>query len=157
MSKLTLFLKNNKKGIIAISISVIVLVIVLAIVKAIRSKTVAGQKEQAEQIGGASVSSDLNFDDMAKRLLKAFYQNFGTNEDEVYTVLGLLKNRSDWEYLKTAYNVQWKAEGGVSIFVHTVFSWLSGNLITDLKSEMNNKELQQCRDILIAKGITPDF
>ena len=38
-----------------------------------------------------------------------------------------------------------------------LISMKTGNLVQDMKDELNNKELQQCRDILLSKGITPDF
>lgn len=118
------------------------------------------EKDEAEAFVGQAVTSGMNWKDMAVRLRKAFGgpNSSGTDEDEVYAVLGLLRNQADWEYLKrywTQYceSLSWWQRLNDNLMNTSAYT----SLTASLTYELDTRELQRCRDILSAKGITPDF
>ena len=77
---------------------------------------------------------------------------------QVYAVLGALRNQADWEYLKrywTEYcnSLPWWQRLNDNLMNTTNYK----SLVSALKYELDSGELQQCRDILLSKRITPDF
>ena len=95
---------------------------------------------------------------MAKRMFTAWIATFGTDENEVYSILGQLNNQADWEYLKARYEAYWNSLPTYEQFIHTTAGLgLSGTLVSDMRRELNKTELQRCRDILNGKNIIPDF
>ena len=101
------------------------------------------------------VTSGINWNDLASRLLKAFQgpNSSNTDEAEVYGVLGSLRNQADWEYLKRYWSMYYETIPGWRVFVGS----LKKSLVVELKYELNESELEQCRTILESNGITPDF
>lgn len=134
---------------------VILVVVVWAVIKRVTRN--AG-KTGIETLTGQSVTSGLNFDDCAKRIFTAWISTWGTDEDEVYSVLGLMNNQADWEYLKIKYEEYWDSMPAYEKLIHTTFGLgLSGVLVSDFRREFNKSELQHCREILTGKGIEPGF
>lgn len=157
---ITKFFKKNKTALL-IAAGVVVLAVVVWIIVRRKSIGINSQdKELAEQNTGHPVTVSTNWNDLATRLRKAFSgpNSSGTDEGEVYAVMGTLRNQADWEYLKrywTRYceNLPWWQR-----FTDTLLN--TGNyksLTTLLSYELDSGELQRVRDILAANGITPDF
>lgn len=154
-NELIKFFKKNKKQLLIAAGVIVVLVVVWIVVRRSR-RTVA--KTKIETLTGQTVTDGLNFDDLAKRMLTAWISTFGTDEEEVYAILGQMNNQADWEYLKAAYEAYWNSLPVAEQIIHTTFGLgLSGVLVPDIRRELNKKELQQCRDILEANNITPGF
>jgi len=73
----------------------------------------------------------------------------GTDENAVYSALGQLNNQADWVLLKNYYEQWYEA--------NTSHYWCERTLVGTLTDDLNDAELMRCREILEAKGITPDF
>lgn len=153
------FIKKNKTPLLVALGVVAVLVVVWIIWK--KSKGIdTRDKDLAEQNTGQQVTASINWRDLATRLRAAFGgpNSSGTDEAEVYAVLGTLRNQADWEYLKrywTTYceSLPWWLKTKDYLYNTSRYKSLTASLIYELDSG----ELQQCRDILTAKGIMPDF
>ena len=150
------FLKKNKTPLL-IAAGVIVVIVVIWIIVRNRNKGNAYYNDNPETITGTSVTPGTDFRDLAKRMLHAFIDKFGTDEDAVYAVLGQLKSQADWVKLKREYEKVWSDESWLEQGIHIVISMKSGNLVADMKDELSSKELARCRSILEENGITPDF
>lgn len=150
------FLKKNQKPLlIALGVLVVAVVVWLVVRNAARRKD--SENNNPETITGTTITIGIDFRELAERMLHAFIDRFGTDEDAVYAVLDQLRTQADWVNLKRKYKEVWKDENWLAQGIHMLISMKTGNLVQDMKDELNNKELQQCRDILLSKGITPDF
>lgn len=112
-------------------------------------------KNESEQHTGSSVTSTLQFGSLVNRLFEAMYK-FGTNEDEVYNVLGELRTQADWECLKRTWSSFIQSQPKITQ-VGLIVGGTMPTLVGTLFKELNSRELQRCRDILAEKGIDPGF
>ena len=156
---ITKFLKKNQKPLL-IALGVLAVAVVVWLVFRRSRGISADQQHLAEQNTGEHVTVSINWRDLAIRLRKAFSGpgSSSTDEAEVYAVLGVLRNQADWEYLKrywTEYcnSLPWWQRLNDNLMNTTNYK----SLVSALKYELDSGELQQCRDILLSKGITPDF
>lgn len=150
------FVKNKKPILIAVGV-IVAVVVVWIIVKRLRRNPTT-QKEKVEELTGQQVTAGLNFDDLAKRMFIAWVSTFGTDENEVYSILEEMNNQADWEYLKERYAAYWDSLPVYEQIIHTTAGLgLSGVLVSDFRRELNRNELQHCRNILTAKNINPGF
>jgi hypothetical protein len=150
------FFKKNKTTLLIAAGVVLLAIIVWVIVRRTRKGPTA-QKEKVEDLTGQQVTAGLNFDDLAKRMFTAWI-TFGTDENEVYSILDQMNNQADWEYLKARYEAYWDSLPMYEQFIHTTFGLgLLGVLVSDFRRELSKSELQHCRDILIGHGIEPGF
>ena len=157
-SDITKFFKKNQKQILIAVGVVVAVVVVWIVVKKVRQNSEKKDKEKSEDLTGQSVTPGLNFDDFAKRIFSAWVSTFGTDENEVYSILEQLNNQADWDYLKRRYEAYWNSMPTYEQLIHTTFGLgLSGVLVSDFRREFSKKELQHCRDILEGKNITPGF
>lgn len=165
-SEIMKFVKKNKTVLI-IAGMVLLVAAILVILKKLNVIGSDGYKTDSEiESGtGTSISHSLDFYHLVERLWDATvsYHSLpwvvswwptGTNEEEVYAVLNTLNTQADYMKLEKEWvnyynskswvirNLDWQAQGTVPAV---------------LKSELTGKELQNCRNILITKGITPDF
>jgi hypothetical protein len=153
------FLKKNQKPLL-IALAVVVVLVVAWIIWR-RSRGInAYQKQLAEENTGTPVTVSINWNDLASRLRKAFSgpNSSGTDESEVYAVLNTLRTQADWEYLKRYWPIYCESLPLWQRLRDNLFN--TGNyksLPVLLIYELDSRELQQCRDILAANGITPDF
>lgn len=158
-NEITKFLKKHKTPLLIAAGVLVVIVVVWIIWK--RTKGVyTRDKELAEQNTGQQVTISINWNDLLTRLLNAFSgpNSSSTNEAEVYAVLGTLRNQADWEYLKRSWNTYCENMPWWNRLKYTILNTSNYKSLTaSLIYELDSGELQQCRDILIAKGITPDF
>lgn len=154
-NEITKFLKNHKTPLLIV-LGVAVVVIIWAIVRnSARRKD--SENNNPATITGTPVTQGIDFRELAERMLHAFIDRFGTDEDAVYAILDQLRTQADWVNLKRKYKEVWGDESWIAQGIHMLISLKTGNLVQDLKDELNNKELQKCREILLSKGITPDF
>lgn len=153
------FIKDNKKPLlIALAVIVVVVIIWIIVRKLTKGVTTATQKNKIEDLTGQTVTSGLNFDEMAKRMFAAWVTTIGTDENEVYSILEQLNNQADWEYLQARYQAYWNSMPVYEQLVHTFAGLgLSGILVSDFRRELNRRELQRCREILEGKNINPAF
>lgn len=158
--KITKFLKDNQKPLLIAAGVLVVALVVWILVRRAKRGVKANELSQAEQLTGQAVTPGQNWNDLARRLRQAFSgpNSSGTEEAEVYAVLGALRNQADWEYLKrywTAYceSLSWWQRLNDNLMNTTNYSSLTASLIY----ELSNSELAQARSILAANGITPDF
>ena len=95
------FVKKNKKSLL-ISLGVVVVLVVVWVIVRRKKGIDTKEKDLAEQNTGQSITAGINWRDLADRLRAAFSgpNASGTDEVEVYAVLGTLRNQADWEYLK---------------------------------------------------------
>lgn len=164
--EITKFLKKNKTLVIVAGV-VLLVAAVLVILKKLNVIGSSGLKSDSEiESGtGTSITHSLDFYHLVERLWDATvsYHSLpwvvswwptGTNEAEIYAVLSTLNSQADYMKLEKEWvnyynskswlirNLDWQAHGTVPAV---------------LKSELTGKELQQCRDILRSRDITPDF
>ena len=158
-SDITKFFKKNKTPLLIAAGVLVVLVVALLVWRKYRGVN-SNDKNDAEDLTGQQITSGMNWKDLAVRLRKAFGgpNASGTDENEVYLVLGALRNQADWEYLKrywTTYceSLPWWQRVNDNLMNGTDHKSLTASLIY----ELDNSELQRCRDILADNGITPDF
>lgn len=153
------FVKENQTALL-IALGVVVVAFVVWIIWRKSKGINTRDKELAEQNTGQQVTVSINWNDLAVRLRKAFSgpNSSSTNEAEVYAVLGTLRNQADWEYLKRYWTTYCESLPFWMRLRDNLFN--TGNyksLTASLIYELDSRELQQCRSILEAKGITPDF
>lgn len=155
----------------AIVVAVLLVLLVALVMFATRKiKTAianARDKANAPQVNQSNLTPGLNFSELARRLWDATvaYHSLGsasillanmptgTNEEEVYAILGTLRTQDDYLALKQAWRNYYDQQSGFSTWVTNAVSTLPGMLNDELRS----KELARCRAILEANGITPDF
>lgn len=127
----------------------------------------AREKANAPQVNESNLTPGLNFNELARRLWDATvaYHSLnsfsillanmptGTNEDEVYAILGTLRTNDDYIALKQAWRNYYDQQSGFTTWVTNAVSTLPGML----SDELNSRELARCRSILETNGITPDF
>lgn len=155
----------------AIVVGVIVILVIAAVwfvAKKIKT-AIANARENANapQVNQANLTPGLNFTELARRMWDATvaYHSLGsasilllnmptgTNEAEVYAILGTLRTNDDYLALKQAWRSYYDQQSGFSTWVTNAVSTLPGML----NDELNSKELARCRAILEQNGITPDF
>lgn len=156
---ITKFIKKPPKGlVVALVVLVVLLVCWFVFGKQLwRNLVNKRSRNESEVYTGTNTTQYMDFKSLRDRIVSAV-SGLGTNESEIYAVLGELRTQADWEYLQRYWensfdksNIGW---GGI------VLSGMMGvatTLEATLHSELTKKELQHCRDILTAKGITPDF
>ena len=155
---LTKFFKKHKTPLLIAASVIMLTIVVWIIIKRQRRSDPKDQKEKVEGFTGQSVTAGINFDDLAKRMFMAWVSTFGTDEDEVYSILAMMNNQADWEYLKARYEAYWNGLPTYEQIIHTTAGLgLSGVLVSDFRRELNRSELQRCRDILAGKQIEPGF
>lgn len=159
MENIKKFIKKNRTALL-IALGVIAVAVVAWLVWRRRTGVVTEDVTQTEQYTGQSVTAGMQWRDMAERLLKAFSGPNAslTDEAEVYKVLGKLNNDADWDYMKRYWTTYYDALPWWKKLHAVVVNGSNNNsLVVLMKYELDNSELQRCRDILEAKGITPDF
>lgn len=159
------FLKKNQKPLLIALAVVVVLVVVWLIWKKIRSQKGLKTNSEIEASTGTPITASLDFYHLVQRLWNATvsYRSLpilvswwpsGTNEAEVYAVLGTLSTPSDYMVLEKTWIEYFRQK---SWFVQNLSLQAEGTIPAILRSELNARELQRCREILLSKGITPDF
>lgn len=153
------FVKKNKKSLL-ISLGVVVVLVVVWVIVRRKKGIDTKEKDLAEQNTGQSITAGINWRDLADRLRAAFSgpNASGTDEVEVYAVLGTLRNQADWEYLKRYWatycdSLPWWKRLNDNLMNTSNYK----SLVASLIYELSTIELQHCREILLSKGITPDF
>lgn len=154
------FLEENKKTILIVSAVVVSIAITIWAGRKIYRFVVSKINEtkninDAEEHTGTTVTPTLQFNSLVQRLFDAMYP-IGTNEAEVYNVLGELRTQADWECLKRTWyssiiSLPKITKVGLSL------GGTKTSLVETLYNELNASELEQCRQILTSKGIAPDF
>lgn len=155
------YLSDPKKGITAAVLLVLAIVAVAFVWRKVRglwngsyssgSSAVTILGDAAIEAGtGTSITSSLDFAHLWLRLWEATVWT-GTNEQEIYDVLGMLNSQADYMKLCNVWAQHWASAG-----------WLAqmdvrSTLPATLKSELSSSELSKARNILLSKGITPDF
>lgn len=153
----------------AITVGVLVIVAIVVVVFITRKVKAAIQsaKEKLEEPDPANTTPGLNFSELARRLWDATvnYHSLGsasillgnmptgTDEDEVYAVLGALRTQDDYIALKKSWRNYYDSVSGFVTWITSAVSTLPGML----HDEMTSRELQRCRNILENNNITPDF
>lgn len=159
--EITGFLEKHKKPIVTAIVVVVVVALVWGGYKML-SRFLKNKKNaaDAEDFTGTEVSSGFPVGDLCAQIAMACRGPFGwkTDEEAIYGALGQLRTQADWVYMQSywATNVY----SNVSNFgasMAWVFRNISQSLTGTLLSELSSSELQKCRDILTAKGITPGF
>ena len=157
-NEITKFFKKNQDTILVALGVIVILIVVWIIVKNAIFTGNKTKKKEIEDSTGQKVTEGLIFSDLAKRMFTAWISTIGTDEAEVYAILGQIKNQADWEYLKVAYEDYWNSLPIAEQLIHTTFGLgLSGVLVADFRRELNKRELQRCREILEGNNITPGF
>ncbi len=152
------YLSDPKKGITAAVLLVLVIVAVVFVwrkVKGISSGSGSGvasslSDTEIEVMTGTSVTKSTDFDSLVTRLWNACL-GIGTNEKEVYAVMGCLNTQADYVKLNRMWAKKWKSMG---FLARTA---LPNTIPELLQSELSAKELSMVRTILQENGITPDF
>lgn len=156
---ITKFVKKNKTPLL-VALGVVAVAVVVWLIWRKSRGINTNHMQLAEENTGTTVTVSINWRDLAIRLRQAFSgpNASSTDEAEVYAVLGTLRTPADWEYLKrywTEYcnSLRWWQRLNDNLMNTTNYKSLTSSLIYELDSS----ELQQCRDILLSKGINPDF
>lgn len=160
VNKTAQWASDNKKTILIVSAVVLSVVVTIYFGKKIYRYVVskinnAKIVNDSESHTGTNVTPTLQFGALVDRLFDAVYR-FGTKEQEIYNVLNELRTQADWEALKRTWQtaiMSWPTLFRAGLFL----GGTKATLIGTLYHELNSSELQQCRDILISHGITPDF
>ena len=158
MKTITKLFKEKRAIAIALTVVVVLVVCWLVFGKNLWRKIVNTKAmNDAESHTGTNVTPHLDFPRLRDRLFDAIAWP-GTDEDEIYSVLVELNTQADWEYLQRYWeNSMSKQNIGWGGLILSGMMGASVTLIGTLKSELNRKELQRCRDILEGKGIVPGF
>lgn len=150
----------------------VLLILAIAVIWFVSKKikaAVANARAKANEppINNANLTPGLNFTELASRLWDAtveyrsmgaaswllFNMPTGTNEAEVYAVLGTLRTNDDYLALKKAWRSLYDQKSGIVTWVTKSQSTLPGCL----SDELDESELAHCRSILEDNNITPDF
>lgn len=114
-------------------------------------------RDDAESYTGTNITPAMNFAGLRDRLMHAV-SGPGTTESEIYSVLAELRTQADWEYLQRYWeNSMDKVNIGWSGLILSGMMGIATTLIGTLKSELDRKELQRCREILAGNHIEPGF
>ncbi len=151
---------SNKKTILIVSAVILSVVLTIWLGKKIfafvaKKLNQAKIKEDAETHTGSNVTVTLLFGSLVTRIIEAV-KGVGTNEQEIYNVLGELRTQADWDALKRTWSAAFASLGKLQQLTLYV-SGGRATLVTTLFAELSSSELQHCRDILTRNGITPDF
>lgn len=154
------WVSDNKKPILIIVAVIVSIALTIWIGKKIYAWVVGKINEakivnDSEDHTGTSVTSTLQFKSLVVRLIEAT-RLWGTNENEIYNVLGELRTQADWEALKRTWVISYQNANKVAQLSFYIGGCQS-TLIGTLYSELDESELQHCREILQSHGITPDF
>ncbi len=157
-SEITKFLKNQKTLIVAIAVVVVLVVCWYVFGKDLWRKFVNEKsKSDSENYTGTDTTPYMNFANLRDRIMSAV-SGPGTDEDEIYAVLSELNTQADWEYLQRYWeNSMSKKNIGWGGLILSGMLGAATTLKATLKSELDRKELQHCRDILSKKNIDPGF
>lgn len=156
INKVIDYLSEPRKGIVALVLLVLVVIAAVFVWKKVRNVTQASSKEklfsdnEIESGTGTVISGSLDFAHLVSRLWAAVV-GMGTNEAEVYAVLGCLNTQADYMKLCRAWLTHWQESG-----------WFARQateptLPGQLQAELDKTELAKARNILSGKGIEPDF
>jgi hypothetical protein len=91
---------------------------------------------------------DLNYTSLANKIFTAM-DGYGTNEDEVMSVMKQLRNQSDFDKLKKAFGNRTISSGRGNIFV----SDFRGELVGAIYDELDAESITEINNILKTKGI----
>lgn len=154
------FIADNKKTILIVSAVVLSIILTIWAGKKVYRWVVSKLNESknitdAEEHTGTPVTPTLQFKSLMQRLFDAVYP-IGTNEAEVYNVLGELRTQADWECLKRTWYDALRSLPTITQ-VGLSLGGTKTTLIETLYNELDASELARCRNILISNGITPDF
>lgn len=135
------------------AVTAAVLLVLAIVAVAFLWKKISGLWKNSSSSGifeDLDVTPSINFSQLALRMYDAT-NRFGTNEEEVFSVLSALQTRADYMKLCREWSNLYSEKG----FWHnlTAQSTLPGTL----QSELSSKELTRARTILTDKGIAPDF
>lgn len=129
-------------------------------VKGITDKIAENRQDgKYEETTGSKLTEGLRYDDMCDRLWDATVDKLGTDEDQVYQVLGTLLTQADYEKLCDHWRTYAESK---SWWKRNITGWgvLNGS-VTSLEavlvSELKDSELAKARRILNQKGINPKF
>lgn len=142
------YLSDSKKAVTAAVLLVLVIVAFLFVRKKIRQ--LVGTTSSSSIFDDPNITDSLNFSQMARRIYDAT-NGFGTDEDEIYSVLEMLQTQADYTRLSQVWTELYDEMG----FWYNLEA--RSTLPGTLQSELNKKELSRARTILTDKGITPDF
>lgn len=151
---------SNKKTILIVSAVILSVVLTIWLGKKIfafvaKKINQAKIKNDSENHTRTDVTGTLQFGSLVTRIIEAV-KGVGTNEQEIYNVLGELRTQADWDALKRTWSAAYSGLGKLQQFV-IYTSGCRATLSSTLFAELDASELQHCREILIANGITPDF
>lgn len=160
------FVEKNKTVFVVLGVVLLVAALIV-ILKKLNVIGASGPKSDSEiESGtGTSITQSTDFYHLVERLWDATvsYHSLpwivswwptGTNENEVYAVLQLLNTPADYLKLEREWVNYYNSK---SWLIRNLDWQAQGTLPAVLKSELTKSELQQCRNILTSKGITPDF
>ena len=160
-NEITGFFKKYKKPIVTTIVVIVVVVLVWGGYKML-SRLLKNKKNaaDAESFTGTDVSAGLPVGDISAQIAMACRGPFGwkTDEDAIYGALGQLKTQADWTYLQSYWSTNvYSNLSNFGASMAWTFRNISQSLTGTLMAELSSSELQKCRDILTAKGITPGF
>ncbi|MDD4699187.1 MAG: hypothetical protein PHV07_02880 [Oscillospiraceae bacterium] len=131
----------------SIYFKVAIVVIIIAVVVAI-AKRLALRDDYSKEAGklvdkDELTFSNLEYQNMAQRLFDAM-SGAGTDEDTIYSILRMLRTRSDWFKLVDVFGVRES---------DAFYSGWSGNLMEWLVDELNSSEQEEVANILSRIGV----
>lgn len=117
-------------------------------------------KSDAETLTGLNITPGLQFDEIMAQIAMACkgFRSLNTDEEAIYAALSQLQNQADWEYIQSLWSdrVYSQLKGWQAAVVWS-YHGISQSLVGTLMNELSSSELQKCREVLEAKGITPGF
>ncbi|MBN2776234.1 MAG: hypothetical protein JXR36_01245 [Bacteroidales bacterium] len=130
-----------------ITMILLVLVVVVLIVKAVLemfSKRDSYTRESRQEYSNSNLSyTDLEYENMAARLLDAM-SGAMTREEPIYQILKSLKTKDDWYKLVNVFGVRETT---------SMWSSWSGNLVEWLVDELDSSEQEEVSNILSRIGV----
>lgn len=159
------FAKKNQTALIVAAAVVVALVVAWLVWRKYRKSVGFNNDSDIENATGTTITTSIDFNHLAKRLWEATvsYRSLpwivswwptGTNEEEVYAVLGVLNTQADYLKLEQAWINYYESHSWI---IRNLSLQAEGTLPAILKSELTRSELAKARTILTGKGITPDF
>lgn len=166
-NEITKFLKKHKNQLL-IAAGVVVLIVVVWIVVRRRNRNAditLKTDSDIQNATGTPITQSLDFAHLAKRMWDAtvsyhtipWYVTLwptGTNESEVYAVLESLNTQADYMKLERAWVNYYESQSWI---IRNLSYQAESTLPAILTSELTKSELTKARNILIQKGIQPDF
>lgn len=153
------WITDNKKPIlIVLAVLVSIWITYKGIKLIVRYFTDKANKNDAEDYTGSDVTQGLHFNDLVNQIAGACGNigAFGTDEEAIYGALEALKTNADWVYLKYTWTRMYDSGSRLGQIWQGMLD-ITRSLPDTLSWELSSKELQNCRDILTRKGITPNF